>query len=496
MEELAGMSRGGEKQGHVRRLPARESGAIAIMFAGALFIIIAFFVLALELSQLHNRKMELQNVADSAALAAAPELNGTQQGIENALVKAASRFSISADWPATYQYSTRRMSWAESAIEFGSSPAGPWRVAQDAKARPDGLLYVKVDTRGLDPSYGELNVSFLQVFSNASVVSTSARAVAGRSAIKVTPLGICAMRDEARRNHNGELEEYGFRRGVGYNLLDLNRPGASVGQTFTVNPLVSATPITDVDTLAPFVCTGTMAMARLTGGKVTVSPSFPISSLYYHLNSRFGSYTAPRSPCDARTAPADANIKEYTYDGGSPWMNVQPEGQSANRLETPERRWTVAGPDTVPSETTGAQFGPLWSYAKAVRYPSDEAADEPEPAGGFSTFDTTQWETLYVSGLRESTTTPYPSNPATPTPYSYTSGTIFFKGPSGTNKSIRGRRILNLPLLACPVSGSKAQVLGIGKFFMTRTATASALYGEFAGLVPEQNLGTQVELYP
>jgi hypothetical protein len=55
---------------------------------------------------------------------------------------------------------------------------------------------------------------------------------------------------------------------------------------------------------------------------------------------------------------------------------------------------------------------------------------------------------------------------------------------------------LNLPLLACPVSGDKATVLGIGKFFMTVPATATSLYGEFAGLVSEQALGSQVQLYP
>lgn len=496
MEVGESISRVVSQRLRIRRLPVRECGAIAIMFSGALFIIIAFFVLALDLSQVHNRKMELQNAADSAALAAAAQLNGTEQGINNALKEVEARFSI-PEWPVSYQYGKKTMTWSDLAIEFGSSPDGPWRSAADAKTSSDGLLFVKVDTRGLDASYGNVNVLFLGVFSNSSVTSTSARAVAGRSAIKVTPLGICAMRDEARRNHNGELEEHGFRRGVSYNLLDLNRPGSSAGQTFTVNPLPGTTPITNTDTLAPFVCTGTMAMARLTGGKVVVSPSFPLSSLYYHLNSRFGSYSAPRVPCDARTAPADANIKEYTYDGGSPWMDAQPEGQSAKLLETAERRWTVAGPDTAPAGTTDVQFGPLWSYAKAVPYASYEQAGDPEPAGGYSTYDTTAWETLYAPGKpKTSTTTPYPTDPATPTPYAYKNGTVFFRGPAATNKSIRGRRVLNLPLLACPVSGSKATVLGIGKFFMTRTATASAVYGEFAGLVSEQALGTQVELYP
>jgi Flp pilus assembly protein TadG len=466
------------------------------MFAGALVVIVAFFVLALDLSQLYNRKMELQNVADTVALAASYELDGTTQGISNALTKASDRFSASSG-AVTYQYGTRSMSWSDLAIEFADSPEGPWRAAEEARASPAGMLFVKVQTDGLNASYGQLRTTFLQFFTNSSVTFTAARAVAGRSAIRVTPLGICAMRDEAARNHNGELEEYGFRRGVGYNLLDLARPGGPAGQTFIVNPQDRPAAITDVATLAPYVCSGTMDMTRLRGGKVTVSPSFPIANLYYHLNSRFGSYTALTAPCDARTAPSDANIMEYTFNGGSPWMRVQPQGQSAALLETEERRWTIAGPDSAPEGTTDVRFGVLWSYAKAVPYAAFEAAGGVEPAGGYSTYDTTAWSTLYDPGRpRTSLTTPYPSSASTPTPYSYTSGSTFFRAPPSGNKSVRHRRVLNLPLLACPVTGSRATVLGIGKFFMTRTATNNSLYGEFAGLVPEQSLGTREVLYP
>ena len=487
----------GKKQFRPPRPHGRAGGAIAIMFAGALMIIIAFFVLALDLSQLYNRKMELQNVADTVALAAAYELDGTTQGISNAIKEASDRFSAPPPGTVTYQYGARSMTWSDGAIEFGHGLEGPWRTAQEAQANPGGLLFVKIQTDRLDPSYGEMRTTFLQVLTNAAVTSTSARAVAGRSAIKVTPLGICAMRDEAQRDHHGELEEHGFRRGVGYNLLDLARPGASSGQTFIVNPLDKPTAITDVATLAPFVCSGTMAMSRLIGGKVTVSPFFPIANLYYHLNSRFGSYSAPTAPCDPRSAPADANIMEYTYNGGSPWMRVQPLGQSAALLETDERRWTIAGPDSAPEGTIDAQFGPLWSYAKAVPYTAFEQAGGVEPPGGYSTFDTTAWETLYSPGKpKTSLTTPYPSSPGTATPYSHTNGSTFYKTPPTGNKSVRHRRVLHLPLLACPVSGSKATVLAVGKFFMTKSATHDSLYGEFAGLVSEQSLGTQIFLYP
>jgi hypothetical protein len=57
------------------------------------------------------------------------------------------------------------------------------------------------------------------------------------------------------------------------------------------------------------------------------------------------------------------------------------------------------------------------------------------------------------------------------------------------------RRVLNVPLLSCPVSGNSATVSGIGRFFMTVPSDGTHLYAEFAGLVQEQTLRVQVRLY-
>lgn len=478
-------------------LPARQRGAIAIMTAMGLVVIIGFLALALDLSQLYNRRIELQNAADAVALAAAHELNGSSQGITNALQHASDRFSASAPGALTYHYGQHRLSWSPSAIAFSDSPTGPWQDAEEARARPARLLYVRVDTDRLPGEHGRTQPMFLRIFSDATLASTRATAVAGRSGLRVTPLGICAMRDASHRDRHGELEEHGFRRGVGYNLLELARDATGAGQTYIVNPLPGPTPITSEATLAPFVCTGTIAMTRLTGaGKAVVSSPFPLAGLYQHLNSRFGAYTASSTPCDSRTAPSDGNTMEYTFNGGSPWMAAQPQGQAAALLVSEGRRWTIAGPDVTPPGTTAIQFGPLWAYARAVPY-SAYTPGQPEPAAGYPTYNPGDWSTLYYPGKPEtSSTTPYPSSPTTPTPYSHTSGETFYRAPPAGNKFLRGRRVLNLPLLECPVSGNRATVLAIGRFFMTTQATSTSLYGEFGGLVPEQALGTNVVLYP
>ena len=448
--------------------------------------------LALDLSQVYNRKVEMQTVADAVALAAAAELNGTSQGVTTALLRASERFFTlpgSTAGGLSYQYSSRTMEWSQNAISFGTTPDGPWRTPSEASAQPAGLLFAKVDTRGLDPTYAEVRTVFISVIDPSMVsATTSAQATAGRFAIKVVPFGICAMRPEAGRNHKNELEEYGFRRGVSYNLMELDPNGTTSGQTFLVNPLVApgsteAAPAIDAPTVAPFICTGTMAMARIMGGEIAVQSPFPMSELHTHFNSRFDVYA---DECDPTTSPPDSNIKEYKRTSEDlPWMTKLPAGLAAAKSTVDNKLWTVVGPDETPNDTTAESYGPLWSYARAAKF-SSYSSNSPEPPSGYATFSTSDWGTLYSPG--KPTAKSYSS-----TPYTATNGANFA---SPSNKGLKGRRVLNVPLLNCPVSGNRAVVLGIGKFFMTVQADATNLYGEFAGLASDQALGTNIKLFP
>jgi hypothetical protein len=324
---------------------------------------------------------------------------------------------------------------------------------------------------------------FMPVISkDLATVSTGARAVAGRVGIAVTPLAICAMRPEERRDRGGELEEYGFRRGISYDLMQLNPKSTAAGQSFLIDPLAApgsiGTPTTDFNTVAPFVCTGTMGVARVQGGAIRISSPFPIADLYQQLNSRFDSYV---SPCSPDSAPPDTNIKAYTFNDGSvPWMGAVPDGQAAALSTVDEKRWTVAGPDPTPAGTTAKQWGPLWSYAKAVKYA------DPAPAAGYTAYAKGDWSTLYNPGQPQAGSG-YPAS----TPYA-TGGT---NGKSPSRKGIAGRRVLNVALLTCPVAAGQGKVAGIGRFFMTVPADSTHLYAEFAGLADEQNLRAQVRLY-
>ena len=72
-----------------------------------------------------------------------------------------------------------------------------------------------------------------------------------------------------------------------------------------------------------------------------------------------------------------------------------------------------------------------------------------------------------------------------------------YQAPAANHPSLRARRVLNIPLLACPVAAGAnvlAQVIGVGRFFMTVPATSSRLSAEFAGIAPAASLSGVVEL--
>ena len=456
------------------------------MTALLLLVMIGMFGLALDLSRSYNRKVELQSVADAAALAAAAVLDGTPEGIDRAAAEAE---QVASTYNFSYNNSDL-VSWSSAALTFGIAPDGvasSWQAAAQAKNNATKTFFARVDTSALDPRHGKIQNFLMRVLSPAlSETHVSASSVAGRDSMNVLPLAICANANEKVKDPapGDELIEYGFRRGVGYNLMSLN-PGGRTAEHFLVSPVAppgtTGAAIKDrFDMVAPFVCTGKMAMPTLQGGEVTVERGFPIAVLYRQLNSRFGTYV---TPCQSSTAPADPNLTSFAFNSASVnWMKTTPDGQSANQLQDPEPLLTVAD---KPEGATKTAYGPLWSYARAVRYSSYVDKKGVEPAAGYTAFAPADWAQLYNPGLPEAQS--YPAS----TPYQTTGGASWYK-------SSRNTRVLRVPLLRCPVpagASAKASVLGIGKFFMTVPATSSAVYAEFAGMDTETAVRGSPRLY-
>ena len=484
----------------------RESGAFAIMFLPLLLLIFAFCGLALDAGQLYNRKVDLSGMAKAVAVAAARELDGTDAGITAAQARAK---EIAEGFKYNYFGNGTSFIWDNAALTFSTGPSrtGEWVSAPTGSAPVSALYFAKVDTAALSRSTGQVDTIFMGVLSNGlRTVNLNDSAVAGRTTINVTPLAICAMSPDiaTKLTHTAtsgatlsELVQYGFRRGVSYDLMQLNPVGSQPAR-YLVNPVAapgSNSASFNTSIAGQFLCAGTMWVPRLTGGDIKVSslPSAsPLNSLDTPLNSRFDVYAG--GPCAPSGAPPDYNIKAYAYDQKDvvTWMNPSKGTAAAAPAPGTNRLETVA--DTQVAPASPGDYGPLWAFAKAIKAPTPLNA--PEPSSGYTPFSTSDWATLYKSG--PTITTYAPS-----TPYQSTSTTAgYYAAPQLANQEISTlqRRVLNIPLLSCAPSapsGSNvsATALGIGKFFMTVPATKEKLVAEFAGVLPLQSLSGRVELF-
>jgi Flp pilus assembly protein TadG len=476
----------------VHRSPARQRGVLSLLFALLLPVLLCVIGMALDLSLLYQQKSRLQNLADAAALAAARSLDGTAAGVGIA----ADQARIVAE-QQSYQGSA--LSWKPAALTFSASPDtadAAWVDAAGAAAAPAGLAYAKVDTRELDASL--VNTVFLRMAGVARQVSMAGRAVAGRARAQVTPLAICAMGAASSTRINPgaastgtgagaqELVTYGFRYGVSYNLLKLNAGvNTSTAEYFLVDPFQYAGPApgpvqqTGDAVLAPFMCSGTVQLPRVTGAALRLRRPAGFT-LGEQLNSRFGVYGAGALACVPATAPPDTNVREFGTASAATWMVPPPAGPSAQpaAAASGQKYNTVADRATGPDDA--AKYGPLWTYGPAKQ------------AAGGAAILRSQWPFLYPV-----TAGPVPSAPAytATAPYFRTSGSYFLP-PS--QPSLAGRRVLTIPLLQCPVApgaDTQAVALALGRFLMTAQADSDGVYGEFIGVANENDLGGGVELY-
>ena len=434
-----------------RQPHCKQSGVVMILFAVSMVVLIGFMALVIDLGRTYVVRTELQNAADAAALAGAKELKQTATGVANAV-----DFANAMAAQHTFNFGkTVNSTNAVLVLTFGKCPgdeeACDWKSQADSLTDPVGRSYLKVDIRSRSLA------TFFAGVLGAATTETFGSAVAGYALVNVTPIGVCAIDTDhpTATTPAGELLEYGFRRGVGYNIYDLS-PMAP-GNHYLINPVdryvtgaakecntANGTP----GVVAPFLCTGESAAIPLipdaSGKKWVYGDTGMSSTLNDALNSRFDP-AGKAKYCSPESAPPDKNVKDYSIPAGVDWMNPTPTQQSL----------------TKDKKVGLTSYGALWSYSRAVK-----------ALGG--TYSTTDWATLYpaVDGVASPPVANgnYPTSSA---PYADTSNPAHFVPPSGGN-GVADRRVLKLAIIKCPSasSGSCAplEVLAIGRFFMQRPA--------------------------
>lgn len=489
------------------RLPGRQGGVFAIMYAIILLPMLAMVGLALDLSMMYARRHEMQSVADGAALAAARALDGSPAGIAAALASAQTIATQSQ-----YRFlNPVAVGWADNALRFGASATGPWFTSAEVNSiQAATMFFARVDTDRLDAALGQVYVSFMQVTGIGPLQSARAHAVAGRRDSAIAALAICALAPQAvghRANSGGpaneEVLEFGFRRGVGYDLLNLN-PNGDTAVSYVFNPAAIHGSIANdlIDAVRPLVCTGTAPAPPIAANTLlAVRSPFP-PALMAEMNARFSPYPTT-TVCTQYSAPPDANVYDFRGWYTSPPAAQPPAatllGSAASWPVLGIKRVTVADMPSAPAGTTAASYGPLWSFARPLKY------DLANSVATTATFSKTDWSKLYPVASGPVPGTTYAGNlppylGAMPPGEAAAAG---FKAvpKNSANVSIVGlpfRRVLNVPLLECPVTTpSSARVLGIGRFMMTTKAgtTPAAIHAEFGGATSYGALAASAVLY-
>lgn len=498
----------------------QQRGAVAIIVALCLTVLIGMLGLVLDLGHLYVAKTELQNAADAAALSGAKELNGKLTGINS--VKSA---ACGVAWRNKYDLSSVRVADDVSnctnlVLSVGSCPSDGCMVplssvTTDALAADKTFLKVDTGSRSL-------NTWFIRVLSvGATTTQTFGMAVAGKYVVNITPLGVCAisLTKTATNPTTNELIEFGFRRGIAYNIPDLNPLGAA-GVPMWINP-VDAPPgscdpsHSSAAFTAPFVCIGNSSTISSLPGKVYVSTGTS-ASLEKALNSRFDKFTG--SPCDPVSAPPDTNIKEFKANAGNPNPASCPSSTATTSGCGFPRDWMDTLNSTTPAQQTISltpgpsgrlipvatptylQYGALWSFSRAVN-------------GAISPFNASNidWSALYNGGASLATLINIPTatggssaggypDPADTTMSPYARGNLsgssnkYFVGPA-VHSGTPNRRVLNVAILDCGslvgagLSCSEIDVIGLGKFFMQVPAefggSSKKVEVEFSGLISQ-----------
>jgi Flp pilus assembly protein TadG len=479
---------------------SKQRGAVAIIFGLALTTVFGFMGLSLDLAQTYDRKTELQNAADAAALAGAKRLVGTTAGIDAAVLDAQNIAALHK-----FKFQTA-VGLNAATIKFSTSPDtadGSWLDATAAKLVASTIFFIKIDTRGFDADYGKVNTNFMQAVSSTNATNTFGRAVAGRFALGLTPIAVCALETVKYGQilHPplpAELKEYGFRRGLGYDVANINPLGAAANK-YLLNPVDIASGPSDnscdpnnnsTTAVRSYLCSGTASL-------ITTLPGYAFTNTGYSatLDAQFNARFNGGGSC---TVPTDANIKKYPTNSavaGSPskWMTTAPgAGNQGVKLTT----GSTNIPFTPPA-ANAKDWGVLWSYNPAVQYAASP------PSGGYTPYTTSNWPTLYPTTAAPTQPAALPAYPTSttlgvpPAPYNQSTGNQFFSAGAGA----RDRRILNVAIADCTklVKNGKCstiKILGIGRFFMpVESSLPSNLFLEFAGLVPEGTLTADIKLY-
>lgn len=157
------------------RARSRERGAVLVIVAIVLVVLIGFIALVVDVGRLYKVRGELQNASDSAALAGAAALDGTSEGIARARERA-------KDYAEMHRADRSDVALTDEDIIFGhwDDPTRTFTPLGTNPDEPGGVNAVRVLDRRADESSNSVQLDLAPAIGRSSAdVRSDAIAVGG-----------------------------------------------------------------------------------------------------------------------------------------------------------------------------------------------------------------------------------------------------------------------------------------------------------------------------
>jgi len=172
----------------------KKRGFSLVVIAVTLTVMVGMLGISVDLGRVYTTKNELQAFADSAAVSAAYELNGTSAGITAAK-------NVGAEGPGSgvttnkWYFGTKAVTGAE--VEFATTANGPWLANPSSGT---GYRFTRVTTQT------DLGLYFLPVLKNlATSQLVKARAIAGQTLTNSIGNGAEPFSPDAHDNNDADF---------------------------------------------------------------------------------------------------------------------------------------------------------------------------------------------------------------------------------------------------------------------------------------------------
>jgi len=191
----------------------RQQGAVAIIVALCMVVLVGFAGLALDGGHLYVTKTELQNAADACALAASYELTGSP--IEEGNFERAINAGSTVGTQNRVDFQGGSIVPADIDVEFASSLSGPWSSSGSGSSKYVRCTIVQ----------DEIAPWFMQVlgFGNQTVRAFATATLAPSQSNCAIPMGLCT--------NGGTPPDYGYVKGQWYSM-NFDESGSSVTGNF------------------------------------------------------------------------------------------------------------------------------------------------------------------------------------------------------------------------------------------------------------------------